>query len=79
VVFQNITQAVGLYDHYCEVQGHIPIDDDQWSQHLVQSLVWDAAGKEPPRHGTYVLLMAGARADYAWRTRKRYIHGFQPE
>jgi hypothetical protein len=45
IVFQKITEAIGLYDHYCEIQQHLPVEDDQWSQHLVQSHVWDAAGK----------------------------------
>ncbi|THH12641.1 hypothetical protein EW146_g7506 [Bondarzewia mesenterica] len=42
--FEKIAQAVGLYDHWIDVQGHLPEHAEQWSQHAVQSFVWSAAG-----------------------------------
>lgn len=45
VVFKRIVEAVGLYDHYVEAQGHQTMPSEQWSQHAVQSAVWRTAGK----------------------------------
>ncbi|KAI0306373.1 hypothetical protein B0F90DRAFT_1814283 [Multifurca ochricompacta] len=44
--FEKIIQAVGLYDHWIDVQGNHLDDAEQWSQHTVQSVVWSAAGCE---------------------------------
>ncbi|KAA1469483.1 hypothetical protein DENSPDRAFT_835114 [Dentipellis sp. KUC8613] len=44
--FEKIVQAIALYDHWTDVQGHIPESATQWSQHAVQSIVWSAAGCE---------------------------------
>lgn len=42
--FIKIGQATGLYDHWLDAQGTPPIDEEQWAQHAVQSVVWDAIG-----------------------------------
>ncbi|KAF5380845.1 hypothetical protein D9615_003925 [Tricholomella constricta] len=42
--FAKIDQAVGLYDHWLDAQGALLVDEEQWAQHAVQSVVWDAAG-----------------------------------
>ncbi|TFK76479.1 hypothetical protein BDN72DRAFT_785411 [Pluteus cervinus] len=42
--FSKILQAVGLYDHWIDVQMAVPNEADQWAQHAVQSIVWSAAG-----------------------------------
>ncbi|KAG6879514.1 hypothetical protein C0992_001847 [Termitomyces sp. T32_za158] len=42
--FVKIDQAAGLYDHWLDAQGTPPIDEEQWAQHAVQSVVWDAIG-----------------------------------
>jgi anaphase-promoting complex subunit 5 len=42
-----MVQAVGLYDHWIDVQGNYLDYADQWSQHTVQSIVWSAAGAAP--------------------------------
>ncbi|KAI0273378.1 hypothetical protein BC834DRAFT_965918 [Gloeopeniophorella convolvens] len=44
--FEKIIQAIGLYDHWIDVQGNSLDNADQWSQHAVQSVVWSAAGCE---------------------------------
>ncbi|KAF8741003.1 hypothetical protein AX14_006207 [Amanita brunnescens Koide BX004] len=44
VSFQKIVQAIGLYDHWLDVQLAAYIDSEQWAQHAVQSIVWNAAG-----------------------------------
>jgi len=44
--FEKIIQAVGLYDHWIDVQGNYLEDSEQWNQHAVQSIVWSAAGCE---------------------------------
>ncbi|KAI0030755.1 hypothetical protein K488DRAFT_87485 [Vararia minispora EC-137] len=44
--FEKLTQAIGLYDHWIDVQGHIPDDREEWGQHAVQSVIWSAAGCE---------------------------------
>ncbi|KAF8258613.1 hypothetical protein EI94DRAFT_1621071 [Lactarius quietus] len=44
--FEKMVQAVGLYDHWIDVQGNYLDYADQWSQHAVQSIVWSAAGCE---------------------------------
>ena len=42
--FEKITQGVGLYDHWIDVQGAPFIEAEQWAQHAVQSVVWNMAG-----------------------------------
>ncbi|KAG6854307.1 hypothetical protein C0991_008202 [Blastosporella zonata] len=42
--FSKIDQAVGLYDHWLDAQGAPLVDEEQWAQHAVQSVVWDAIG-----------------------------------
>ncbi|KAF8636546.1 hypothetical protein AX17_003358 [Amanita inopinata Kibby_2008] len=42
--FHRIMQAIGLYDHWLDVQLAAYIDAEQWAQHAVQSIVWNAAG-----------------------------------
>jgi len=44
--FEKIVQAIGLYDHWMDMQGYFLEDPEQWSQHAVQSIVWSAAGCE---------------------------------
>lgn len=44
--FEKTIQAVGLYDHWIDIQGNYLDYADQWSQHTVQSIVWSAAGCE---------------------------------
>jgi anaphase-promoting complex subunit 5 len=45
--FEKMIQAVGLCDHWIDVQGNYLDYADQWSQHTVQSIVWSAAGAGP--------------------------------
>ncbi|GLB34986.1 putative microtubule associated protein [Lyophyllum shimeji] len=42
--FSKISQAVGVYDHWLDSKGALLADEEQWAQHAVQSIVWDAAG-----------------------------------
>jgi anaphase-promoting complex subunit 5 len=42
--FEKIVQAMGLYDHWTDVQSVTALDAEQWGQHAVQSIVWYAAG-----------------------------------
>ena len=42
--FAKISEAGGLYDHWLDVQLALPVEEEQWGQYAVQSLVWDAAG-----------------------------------
>lgn len=42
--FEKIIQGLGLYDHWIDVQGNHLDDAEQWTQHVVQSVVWSAAG-----------------------------------
>jgi len=44
--FERIVQAIGLYDHWIDMQGYFLEDSEQWSRHAVQSIVWNAAGCE---------------------------------
>ncbi|KAI0283133.1 hypothetical protein BGY98DRAFT_1087979 [Russula aff. rugulosa BPL654] len=41
--FERIVQAIGLYDHWIDIQGYFLEDSEQWSRHAVQSIVWNAA------------------------------------
>jgi anaphase-promoting complex subunit 5 len=43
--FERIVQAIGLYDHWSEVQQGGPVEAEQWAQHAVQAIVWTAAGE----------------------------------
>ena len=45
--FERIMQAVGLYDHWIDVQQATPVDAEQWGQHAVQAYVWGLVGKPP--------------------------------
>ncbi|OCH95526.1 hypothetical protein OBBRIDRAFT_816439 [Obba rivulosa] len=42
--FERIIQAVGLYDHWIDVQGAAFFESEQWGQHAVQSVVWSMHG-----------------------------------
>ncbi|KAH9951375.1 hypothetical protein B0H21DRAFT_849637 [Amylocystis lapponica] len=42
--FEKIMQAIGLYDHWIDVQGGAFVEAEQWAQHTVQSVVWGTAG-----------------------------------
>ena len=56
--FEKMVQAVGLYDHWIDVQGNYLDYADQWSQHTVQSVVWTAAGAAPGyRHFLFALIV----------------------
>ncbi|EKM82711.1 hypothetical protein AGABI1DRAFT_118153 [Agaricus bisporus var. burnettii JB137-S8] len=44
VAFNKIMQAVGVHDHWAEVQIVPPSEEELWVQHAVQSIVWRAAG-----------------------------------
>ncbi|KZT11383.1 uncharacterized protein LAESUDRAFT_755040 [Laetiporus sulphureus 93-53] len=42
--FEKIVQAIGLYDHWIDIQ-HAPfVESEQWGQHAVQSVVWSMHG-----------------------------------
>jgi hypothetical protein len=43
--FNKIFQAVGLYDHWLDVQLALPVEDQQWAQHAIQSIIWNEAGQ----------------------------------
>ena len=43
--FIKIFQAVGLYDHWLDVQLALPVEDQQWAQHAIQSIIWNEAGQ----------------------------------
>lgn len=42
--FVKIHEAIGLYDYWLDMQLALPMVEEQWAQHAVQSLVWAAAG-----------------------------------
>ena len=42
--FERIIQAVGLYDHWIDVQLATPAEAEQWGQHAVQAYVWRLIG-----------------------------------
>jgi anaphase-promoting complex subunit 5 len=42
--FERIMQAVGLYDHWIDVQLATPVEAEQWGQHAVQAYVWRLMG-----------------------------------
>ncbi|KAF8188420.1 hypothetical protein BJ912DRAFT_1107716 [Pholiota molesta] len=41
--FNKIFQAVGLFDHWLDVQFALPSENQQWAPHSVQSIVWREA------------------------------------
>ncbi|KAI0748037.1 hypothetical protein C8Q80DRAFT_1103902 [Daedaleopsis nitida] len=42
--YERITQAIGLYDHFIDVQSGQYVESEQLAQHVVQSVVWDTFG-----------------------------------
>ncbi|PCH38233.1 hypothetical protein WOLCODRAFT_64717 [Wolfiporia cocos MD-104 SS10] len=44
--FEKIVQAVGLYDHWLDIQKGVFIESEQFGQHAVQSVVWMMQGSE---------------------------------
>lgn len=38
-------QAIGLYDHYIDVQGGLFMESEQYAQHAVQGLIWNFFGE----------------------------------
>ena len=42
--FSKLYEAIGLYDHWLDVQLALLTEEEQWAQHAVQSVIWDAAG-----------------------------------
>ena len=51
--FIKVYQAVALYDHWLDVQLALPVGDQQWAQHSIQSIIWKEAGEN------FVLKMRG--------------------
>lgn len=43
--YERIIQAIGLYDHFIDVQGGQFVESEQFAQHAVQSIVWAKFGK----------------------------------
>ncbi|EIN07406.1 hypothetical protein PUNSTDRAFT_105115 [Punctularia strigosozonata HHB-11173 SS5] len=48
--FEKITESIGLFNHWIDVQGNEPAEDDEFAQHAVQSIVWSAAGRDKLAH-----------------------------
>ena len=46
--YERIIQAIGLYDHYLDVQGGLFVESEQYAQHAVQSIVWNTFGVLTP-------------------------------
>ncbi|KAL7283326.1 hypothetical protein ACG7TL_002755 [Trametes sanguinea] len=42
--YEKVMQAVGLYDHYIDVQGGLFLESEQYAQHAVQSIIWNFFG-----------------------------------
>ncbi|KAI0664893.1 hypothetical protein C8Q70DRAFT_1049092 [Cubamyces menziesii] len=42
--YEKLIQAVGLYDHYIDVQGGLFVESEQYAQHAVQSIIWNFFG-----------------------------------
>ncbi|TBU65923.1 hypothetical protein BD310DRAFT_912363 [Dichomitus squalens] len=42
--YERIVQAIGLYDHYIDVQGGQYVESEQLAQHAVQSVLWTNFG-----------------------------------
>ncbi|KAI0646968.1 hypothetical protein C8Q79DRAFT_957197 [Trametes meyenii] len=42
--YEKVMQAIGLYDHYIDVQGGLFRDSEQYAQHAVQSIIWNIFG-----------------------------------
>ncbi|GBE82222.1 predicted protein [Sparassis crispa] len=42
--FEKIVQAIGLFDHWIDVQRKPFVEAEQWGQHTVQSVVWSMHG-----------------------------------
>ncbi|KAI8998714.1 hypothetical protein BD414DRAFT_475857 [Trametes punicea] len=42
--YEKIMQAMGLYDHYIDVQNGLFVESEQYAQHAVQSVVWNFFG-----------------------------------
>ncbi|KAI0807098.1 hypothetical protein C8Q74DRAFT_1313030 [Fomes fomentarius] len=42
--YERIIQAIGLYDHFIDVQGGQFVESEQFAQHAVQSIVWATFG-----------------------------------
>ena len=43
--YEKLIQAVGLYDHYIDVQGGLFVESEQYAQHAVQSIIWNFFGQ----------------------------------
>ncbi|PIL23911.1 hypothetical protein GSI_13662 [Ganoderma sinense ZZ0214-1] len=44
LAYERIVQAIGLYDHYIDVQGGQFVESEQLAQHAVQSVLWNNFG-----------------------------------
>ncbi|KAI0374802.1 hypothetical protein BV20DRAFT_986672 [Pilatotrama ljubarskyi] len=42
--YEKLMQAIGLYDHYIDVQGGLFMEHEQYAQHAVQSIIWSFFG-----------------------------------
>ena len=47
-VYERIVQAVGIYDHYLDVQGGLFVESEQYAQHAAQSVLWSTFGQSFP-------------------------------
>ncbi len=64
--FERIVEAIGLYDHYVDVQGGQFIESEQLAQHAVQSIVWGTFGRStnPWTHADIDTLMSQAARNW---------------
>ncbi|CCL99134.1 uncharacterized protein FIBRA_01149 [Fibroporia radiculosa] len=48
--FEKVFQAIGLYDHWIDIQHGSFVESEQWGQHAVQSIVWAMHGSTRLSH-----------------------------
>ncbi len=61
MAFNKIIQAIGVQDHWVEVQLIPPPEEELWVQHAVQSIVWRAAGMKLSQSTRSLVVMSPFR------------------
>lgn len=50
MAFNKLMQAIGVQDHWIDVQLMSPPEEELWVQHAVQSIVWRLIGVHQGLH-----------------------------
>lgn len=78
MAFNKIIQAIGVQDHWVEVQLIPPPEEELWVQHAVQSIVWRSAGTRSTPLICLLVVMSPSGCDKLATIEENLIMAFIP-